>query len=203
MTRALVVVDLQRDFCEGGALPVAGGSEIAHRIANAVQLYGNDYSPLYDYIVATKDWHLPADSNGGHFSESPDFSTTWPAHCVQGTEGAQWHPAFAKVSDAVDATFYKGAGQPHYSGFQGRTPDRDSWEATYLHAWLADRNVTHLDIVGLATDYCVKATALDAIQFGYNVRIPKHLTAAVGGPDQRDLIIRTLNAAQGKSLLVN
>src|SRR5690242_14478573 len=120
MISALVVVDVQRDFTEGGALAVAGGSNIAHRIANCMNLYGGDgKSAKYRYMVATKDWHLPADSNGGHFSDTPDYISTWPAHCVQGSEGAQFHPAIAEVADKFDRIFYKGNGRADYSGFQG------------------------------------------------------------------------------------
>lgn len=157
----------------------------------------------YQYIVATKDWHLPADSNGGHISANPDFVSTWPAHCVQGTEGAQFHPDIAEIGyHDFDAVFYKGIGRPDYSGFQGwaqHGPD----EEISLFGFLHERGVTKVDIVGLATDYCVKATAMDAIQLGFHVRIPQALTAAVGGPEQRDLWIKTVYAAQGSSLHLN
>jgi nicotinamidase/pyrazinamidase len=210
MTRALIVVDVQNDFCNGGSLRVPGGTEIAYRIANTLMYYSPGCtSGRYDYIVATKDWHLPAESNGGHFAHplsEPNYVTTWPVHCIQGTEGAQFHPAIAEKAEVFDAIFYKGEGSPAYSGFQGRTMELPGLPGggVYLDEWLKERGVTHLDIVGIATDYCVKDTALDAIQSGYEVRVPRQLTVAVGGPDHADLIIRTLYAAQGKPLtLVN
>lgn len=196
MTRALIVVDAQRDFCEGGALPVEGGYMVCQRIADAIRNLGKGDKNLYQYIVATKDWHIPADSNGGHISANPDYSTTWPEHCVQGSEGAMFHPEIADVGwYYFDAVFYKGMGRPDYSGFQGTAPGL--YGDVHLLDFLNAREVTHVDVVGLATDHCVKATAMDAIQAGFNVRIPAPLTAAVGGPEQRDLIIRTINAAQG------
>lgn len=199
MARALIVVDVQRDFCEGGSLAVSGGAQVAYRIADCIRQFPTN-TLRYQHIIATKDWHLPAESNGGHFAKpgtEPDYSTTWPVHCIQGTEGAMFHPALTEiVYTRLDATFYKGEGRPDYSGFQGKTPTMYG-EYEYMLEWLTERSVTELDIVGLATDYCVKATALDAIQSGFRVRIPQALTAAVGGPEQRDLTIRTINAAQG------
>lgn len=196
MTRALIVVDLQRDFLEGGSLPVAGGTNVAYLITNAIEAYRGGYSDLYDYVVATKDWHLPGDNNGHHFSDNPDYVTTWPVHCVQGTDGAMWPTFFADVAfDAVDAVFYKGQGEPAYSGFQGKTPSL--YGDIFLHEYLSAREVTDVDVVGLATDYCVKATALDAVQFGYNVRIPANLTAAVGGADAKRKVIAQVRELQG------
>lgn len=206
MTRALIVVDPQRDFCEGGALPVEGGNIVCTRIADAIRNLGKGPKNLYQYIVATKDHHIPGESNGGHFArpgKEPDYATTWPEHCVQGTEGAMFHPQIADVGwYYFDAVFYKGAGRPDYSGFQGKAPSMYG-EEIYLTDWLYGRNVTDVDVVGLATDYCVKATALDAIQLGYKVRIPSQLTAAVYGRESRDLTIRTIQAAQGHPLTVN
>mgnify|MGYP003576226277 CR=1 FL=1 len=199
MTRALIVVDAQRDFCEGGSLAVAGGNEVCIRIADAIRSLGKGPNKLYQYIVGTKDFHIPADSNSGHISDNPDYVSTWPSHCIQGTEGSQFHPEIADVAwGSFDAVFYKGQGRADYSGFQGKAPTLD--EDIPLLEWLDRRNVTHLDIVGIATDHCVKATAMDAIQFGFTVRIPVALTAAVGGPEARDLWIKTVYAAQGSSL---
>jgi nicotinamidase/pyrazinamidase len=204
MTRALIVVDAQRDFCEGGALPVEGGNAVCIRIADAIRSLGKGQKKLYQYIVGTKDFHIPGDSNGGHFSDNPDYVTTWPEHCVQGTEGSMFHPEIADAAWAgFDAVFYKGAGRPDYSGFHGKAPSLYPDGDIYLLDWLQRRNVTDLDIVGLATDYCVKETAMDAIQNGFNVRIPQALTAAVGGQEARDLWIKTVYAAQGSSLHLN
>lgn len=199
MTRALICVDLQRDFCEGGALPVEGGNRVCIAIANAVRFLDRGPNSLYQYVVATKDFHIPADSNGGHFAKvgkEPDYVSTWPAHCVQGTEGAMFHPEIADVGwGGFDTVFYKGQGRPDYSGFQGTAPSL--YEDVHLLDWLRRRNVTALDVVGLATDYCVLATAMDAIQFGFSVRIPSALTAAVSGEDAKRNAIRRVMWAQG------
>lgn len=196
MIRAMIVVDAQKDFCEGGALPVDGGSRVCYRIADAINNL-SDRALRYQFIVGTKDWHIPADSNGGHISRKPDYVSTWPEHCIQGSEGAQFHPAIADVAwGGFDAVFYKGQGRPDYSGFQGVAPALYGDEV-YLHEWLSVRKVTHLDIVGLATEYCVRETAMDAVQFGFNVRIPLSLTEAVGGEDAKLNAIRQVMAAQG------
>lgn len=203
MSRALIVVDVQRDFTEGGSLAVAGGNEVSYRIANCIREF-----PLntlrYQHIVATKDFHLAGDSNGGHISDSPDYASTWPAHCIQGTEGAMFHPALTEIMyTRLDATFYKGQGRPDYSGFQGVTPTMYG-EKEHLLEWLQARKVTEIDIVGIATDYCVKATALDAVENGFSVRVPRSLTVAVGGDEARDQAIRQIMRAQGlESELIN
>jgi nicotinamidase/pyrazinamidase len=159
--------------------------------------YHKDRFGRYQFVIATKDFHLPGDSNGGHFSDDPDYVTTWPEHCVQGTEGSMLHPAVADAGwVSLDAVFYKGQGRPDYSGFQGRTPTL--YDDIYLLEWLNDRRVTELDIVGVATDRCVKATAMDAIENGFIVRIPQQLTLAVGGNEARDQAIRQVMWAQGK-----
>jgi nicotinamidase/pyrazinamidase len=185
MTRALIVVDVQNDFCEGGSLAVQGGSDVAYRIANAVRgLYSNG-SGLCDYVVATKDYHLPHSDNDRHFGNPPDFVDSWPGHCIEGTEGSLFHPAITEVADHIDAIFYKGQGEAAYSGFQGRRLTFNALGGQTLHEWLQVREVDQLIICGIATDYCVKATAFDAIDLGYHVRVPLYLTAAVGGEDAR------------------
>lgn len=200
MTNALIVVDVQNDFVEGGSLAVAGGMDVALRIADCIIQYRHgsyEKSTMYDYIVATKDFHFSSNSNGGHFSATPDFKDTWPVHCVAGTEGARFAAPIQVVADEFDAIFYKGQGAPAYSGFQGTTP---SWPNTHtlLNTWLRERDVTSVTVCGIATDYCVKATALDAIALGYDVRVPLMLTAAVGGPDARGDAILDINEAQEK-----
>jgi nicotinamidase/pyrazinamidase len=190
MTRALIVVDVQNDFVEGGSLPVAGGTDVAYRIANAIESL--DKFGLYNYIVATKDWHVPGSTNGGHITDNPDYMRTWPAHCIQGTEGAQFVPPVAAVAHMFDSIFYKGQDRPDYSGFQGV----DS-AGNHLYAWLKDRGVIATDIVGLATDHCVLETANDAIMAGFAVFIPKLLTAAVGGPVVAEETIDLINRKQG------
>lgn len=163
--RALVIVDVQNDFCEGGSLPVPGGADVAAGIAAHLGARRAGYRA----VVATADYHVEP---GAHFGDPPDYRDSWPAHCVAGTPGAEPHPALAEV--AVDATFRKGAYAAAYSGFEGRGPSGES-----LTHWLREHGVVALDIVGLATDYCVRATALDALDAGFEVRILAELVAAV------------------------
>jgi nicotinamidase/pyrazinamidase len=176
---ALVVVDVQRDFCEGGSLGVAGGGDVATAIAN---LLANG-APGYTHVVATADWHVQP---GDHFSDQPDFTATWPAHCVVGTEGAELHPALAQPAafDHVEAVFRKGAYAAAYSGFEGTTDGDDDTQVP-LATWLRDRGVTTVDVVGIATDHCVRATAIDAAREGFATRVLLDLTAGVAGETTR------------------
>ena len=161
--RALIVVDVQKDFCEGGALPVAGGSEVAAAISEL--LIEHDYA----HVVATNDYHIDP---GDHFSDHPDYQNSWPPHCVVGTPGVDFHPAFNPV--VVEALFLKGQYSAAYSGFEGTTED-----GTTLADWLRQRGVDAVDVVGIATDYCVKATAADAVAAGFTTRVLLNLTAGV------------------------
>ncbi|MEW9547608.1 pyrazinamidase PncA [Nonomuraea sp. NPDC050783] len=163
MGTALIIVDVQNDFCEGGSLPVTGGSAVAAAITRHVADHG------YDHVVATRDYHV---SPGEHFSDSPDYVSTWPAHCVAGTPGADFHPSF-DVS-GVEEVFSKGAYAAAYSGFEGVSGD-----GTPLADWLRERGVSEVDVVGIATDHCVRATALDAVKHGLAVRVLLSLTAGV------------------------
>ena len=168
MSRALIVVDVQNDFCEGGSLPVAGGIAAAGRIARYVAAGSGGA----DFTVATRDYHVDP---GDHFAtgpEGPDYAATWPVHCVAGTPGAEFHEAVAGLS--FDAEFRKGAREAAYSGFQGATQ-----EGAGLEDWLRERDVTEVDVVGIATDHCVRATALDAARGGFTVRVLLDKTAAV------------------------
>ncbi|MEV7178548.1 isochorismatase family protein [Kitasatospora sp. NPDC093679] len=169
MHRALIVVDVQNDFCEGGSLAVAGGAEVAAAITDLIA----DASPGYTHIVATRDHHVDP---GAHFAEDPDYVTSWPAHCVAGTEGIGFHPNFAPsvTSGAIEAVFDKGAYAAAYSGFEGRDENGGT-----LADWLREREVTEVDVVGIATDHCVKATALDAAREGFTTRVLLELTAGV------------------------
>lgn len=200
MTRAMIVVDVQNDFCEGGSLAVAGGNGVARRIANCILSYHGSLSDstMFDYFLATKDFHLPGQSNGGHISDNPDYVTTWPVHCIQGTDGAMFHPAIGLIDDLFDAVFYKGEGRPDYSGFQGKTmghyPDEDG---TYLLNWLQDHNVTDVTVVGIAAEHCVKATAADAVINGFRTYIPMDMTVAVGGQAAVEASIQAINKMQG------
>ncbi len=163
MSTALVIVDVQNDFCEGGSLPVAGGAEVAAAITRHLAAGG------YDHVVATRDHHIDP---GDHFAASPDYVNSWPAHCVAGTTGADFHPRFDTA--AVEEVFSKGAHAAAYSGFEGSAPD-----GTPLAEWLRAREVSSVDIVGIATDHCVRATALDAAGNGFATRVLLDLTAGV------------------------
>ncbi|MGK5694423.1 isochorismatase family protein [Streptomyces sp. URMC 128] len=170
MRRALIVVDVQNDFCEGGSLAVAGGADVA---AAVTELIGQAAGSGYQHVVATRDHHI---APGGHFSTNPDFVRSWPAHCVAGTEGVGFHPNFAPAvaSGSVDAVFDKGAYAAAYSGFEGADEN-----GTPLADWLRSRQVTEVDVVGIATDHCVRATALDAAKEGFRTHVLLDLTAGV------------------------
>ncbi|MGK5728685.1 nicotinamidase [Streptomyces sp. URMC 124] len=178
MQRALIIVDVQNDFCEGGSLAVAGGADVAAAITDLV----GEATPGYRHIVATRDHHIDP---GAHFSAEPDYETTWPPHCVAGTEGSGFHPNFAPViaSGAIDAVFDKGAYAAAYSGFEGTDENGVS-----LADWLRERGVTEVDVVGIATDHCVRATALDAARAGFSTQVLLDLTAGVApGTTERAL----------------
>ena len=165
MTRALIIVDVQNDFCEGGSLAVTGGAAVAAGISLVLDKAGD----RWDHVVATKDWHIDP---GAHFSAQPDFVESWPAHCVVGTNGADFHPELA--TDRIEAVFHKGEHAAAYSGFEGHT---DAGET--LADWLRSRDVTEVEVVGIATDHCVRATALDARAAGFDTTVLLELTAGV------------------------
>ncbi|MES4890183.1 isochorismatase family protein [Streptomyces sp. NPDC096012] len=170
MRRALIVVDVQNDFCEGGALAVAGGADVA---AAVTELIGQAAGTGYRHVVATRDHHI---APGGHFADNPDYVRSWPAHCVAGTEGVGFHPNFAPAvaSGAVDAVFDKGAYSAAYSGFEGADEN-----GVPLADWLRAREIDEVDVVGIATDHCVRATALDAAREGFRTQVLLDLTAGV------------------------
>ncbi|MFC4057473.1 nicotinamidase [Planomonospora corallina] len=163
MATALIIVDVQNDFCEGGSLAVSGGAEVAAAISRHAASHG------YDHVVATRDFHIDP---GDHFAAEPDFVLSWPAHCVAGTPGADFHPALD--TSRVEEVFSKGAHAAAYSGFEGSSGD-----GTSLAGWLAERRVRAVDVVGIATDHCVRATALDAVAGGLETRVLLDLTAGV------------------------
>ncbi len=163
MARALIIVDVQNDFCEGGSLAVPGGAGVASAISAALA------SGSWDHVVATKDYHVDP---GAHFSAHPDYVDSWPAHCVVGTGGAEFHPAL--VTENVEAVFHKGEHAAAYSGFEGHTTEGEG-----LAGWLRSRDVTEVDVVGIATDHCVRATALDAAAAGFATTVLLDLTAGV------------------------
>jgi nicotinamidase/pyrazinamidase len=163
VANALIVVDVQNDFCEGGSLAVAGGASVAAAISAIVSAGG------HDHVVATRDYHIDP---GAHFSATPDFVDTWPPHCLADTPGASFHPALDV--GGIEAVFSKGAHAAAYSGFEGSTPSGAS-----LADWLLARDVSTVDVVGIATDHCVRATALDAVRAGFATTVLLDLTAGV------------------------
>jgi nicotinamidase/pyrazinamidase len=178
MSKAIIVVDVQNDFCEGGSLPVAGGAAVAAAISE--KLTGHDYQQ----VVATRDYHLDP---GTHFSEHPDFTNTWPVHCVAGTPGASFHPELDVAP--IDAVFTKGRHAAAYSGFEGA--DRDG---TGLADWLRARRINEVDVVGIATDHCVRATALDAAKAGFATTVLLDLTAGVAASTVESALAEMTNA---------
>jgi nicotinamidase/pyrazinamidase len=175
---ALIIVDVQNDFCEGGSLAVAGGA----KVAADVSVHARDTA--YDHVVATRDHHVDP---GAHFSDTPDFVDSWPPHCRVGTPGASFHPELDVAP--IEAVFDKGAHTAAYSGFEGAEPG-----GTGLLEWLADRGVTEVDVVGIATDHCVRATALDAAAAGLQVTVLLDLCAGVA-PESTERAIAELRAA--------
>jgi nicotinamidase/pyrazinamidase len=186
MTRALIVVDVQNDFCEGGSLAVHGGAEVALRISEILHRWVSDAPDerTYSHAVATRDHHIDP---GDHFGDPPDFVDSWPAHCVVGTEGAAFHPNLDP--QPFDAVFDKGAHEAAYSGFEGS--DRDG---VGLADWLRRHHITAVDVVGIATDHCVRATTLDAVREGFDTRVRLDLTAGVS-PDTTKRAVREMRDA--------
>ncbi|MBC2933126.1 nicotinamidase [Nocardioides sp. zg-1228] len=171
MARALIVVDVQNDFCEGGSLPVTGGAHVAAGINDLLHRWHAraEDAPAYDAVLATKDHHVDP---GPHWSAKPDFTDSWPVHCKVGTEGAAFHPNLDP--QPFDEVFYKGEHAAAYSGFEGRTSSGEP-----LAEWLRARQVDEVDVCGIATDHCVRATALDAIAEGFTTRVLTALCAGV------------------------
>ncbi|MDR3658898.1 MAG: nicotinamidase [Mycobacterium sp.] len=161
--RALIVVDVQNDFCEGGSLAVAGGDAVARAITGLLAQHD------YHHVVATADHHVDP---GAHFADAPDYQSSWPPHCVAGTSGEEFHPDLDL--SAVEAVFRKGRYSAAYSGFEGVDT-----AGTALADWLRARSVDEVDVVGIATDYCVRATAADAVSAGFRTRVLLDYTAGV------------------------
>jgi nicotinamidase/pyrazinamidase len=174
MKRALIVVDVQNDFCEGGSLAVDGGASVASGISDLLHHWTRQdpRAPDYQAAVATRDHHVDP---GDHFSDSPDFASTWPRHCVVGTDGEAFHPNLDP--QPFDAVFLKGEHAAAYSGFEGSDVD-----GTPLAEWLRGHEITDVDVCGIATDHCVRATALDAVRHGFHTRLLASLCAGVA-PD--------------------
>jgi nicotinamidase/pyrazinamidase len=163
--RAIIVVDPQPDFFEGGPLPIDGATATAARIREFLDAHGDSF----DLAVVTQDWHV---APGEHWSTAPDFKTTWPVHCAADSAGAAIHQHLVDVD--WDVVIHKGAHEGAYSGFEGQDPD-----GTKLATILANRGVRDVTVVGFATDHCVKATALDARELGFDVTVLLDLCAGV------------------------
>ena len=177
--RALIIVDVQNDFCAGGSLAVTGGAALAPAI--------NDYlagEPGYQHVVATQDFHIDP---GDHFSEEPDYSSSWPPHCIAGSFGADFHPDLD--TKPIDAVFRKGAYAAAYSGFEGVDEN-----GTPLLDWLRQHGVDEVDVVGIATDHCVRRTAEDAARADLTTRVLVDLTAAVA-PDSAAAALAEMRSA--------
>ncbi|MFB4352850.1 isochorismatase family protein [Microbacterium sp. LS_15] len=183
MGRALLIVDVQNDFTEGGALAVEGGDAVA----SAVSAYLDAHAGDYEVIVASRDWHDAEGDNGGHFHPEPDYVDSWPVHCVAGTEGAAYDPLLD--TDAVTHHVHKGQGIPAYSMFEGRTESGET-----VGDILTGAGVLQADIVGIATDHCVRASALDAIAHGVQVRILTDLIAGVAPEQSRAALAELAHA---------
>jgi nicotinamidase/pyrazinamidase len=186
MKQALIVVDVQNDFCEGGSLPVAGGARVASDIAEMLHHWTRQdpKAPAYDVVVATKDHHIDP---GGHWSDTPDFVDSWPVHCKVGTDGEAFHPNLDP--QPFDAVFLKGEHAAAYSGFEGRNS-----EGHTLAEWLRAHEVANVDVCGLATDHCVRATALDAVSNGFATRLLVDLCAGVA-PESTNKALAEMRAA--------
>lgn len=185
MTRALFIIDVQNDFTEGGALGVEGGAAVAAGITELLRQHPDRYA----HVFASRDWHNADDDNGGHFATDaePDFVTTWPVHCVADTPGAEYHPDLDTAS--VDVHVRKGQGVPAYSIFEGTTDDRMK-VSDKLDAF----GILDIDVVGIATDHCVRASALHAVEHGRHVRVLTDLVAGVA-PESSDAALVELGHA--------
>jgi nicotinamidase/pyrazinamidase len=175
----LIIVDVQNDFCEGGSVPVTGGAALVPAI--------NDYLAgqlVYDHVVATQDFHIRP---GDHFSDQPDYSSSWPPHCVVGSFGADFHPDLD--TSRIEVVFRKGAYSAAYSGFEGVDEN-----GTTLSDWLRRREVNEVDVVGIATDYCVRRTAEDAVRAGLATRVLLDLTAGAAAASTVEALEEMHNA---------
>jgi nicotinamidase/pyrazinamidase len=191
--RALFIIDVQNDFTEGGSLAVAGGAAVAAGVTEYLRAHAVDY----DAVFASRDWHDAANDNGGHFATdaAPDFVTTWPSHCVAGTPGAEYHPALD--ASLIDVHVRKGQGRPAYSIFEGTTD-----EGATVEQKLSELGVTDIDVVGIATDYCVRSSALDALHSRRRVRVLSDLVAGVD-PDTSSAALAELRLAGATVVAAN
>jgi nicotinamidase/pyrazinamidase len=185
MGRALFIIDVQNDFTEGGALGVDGGEAVASGVSALLA----EHRAAYDLVFASRDWHDADNDNGGHFAldTDPDFVDTWPVHCVAGTFGAEYHDDLTTRS--IDVHIRKGQGKPAYSIFEGTAE-----EGGTVVELLDSHGITDIDIAGLATDYCVRASALDALERGRDVRVITDLVAGVAPESSREALAEMARA---------
>ena len=183
MSSALFIIDVQNDFTEGGVLGVTGGGVVAAGITRLLA----EHPGSYDHVFASRDWHDGDNDNGGHFSESPDFVDSWPVHCVAGSPGAEYHAALDLGPSVIHVR--KGQGIPAYSIFEGITGSGE-----VVQDALSRLGVTTIDVVGLATDHCVLASALDALGAGFTVRVLTDLVAGVA-PESSATALERLGSA--------
>jgi nicotinamidase/pyrazinamidase len=165
VTTALIVVDVQLDFCEGGSMGVDGGAATAAAISAFLGAHERDFA----HVVASRDYH---EDPGDHFSSTPDFVDTWPPHCRVGHAGAAFHPDLDV--GVIEEVFSKGRFEAAYSAFEGHARSGE-----HLAAWLRERDVDAVEVVGIATDHCVRATALDAVRAGFATTVHLDLTVGV------------------------
>lgn len=171
MSTALIVVDVQRDFCEGGSLAVEGGHAVAHDLAHFIQTKGS----MFSTIVATKDWHNREGDNGGHFHDNPDYDDTWPGHCIASSPGAEFCPPLNGL--LFDEIFLKGWDEPAYDGFQGH----GERHGKCLEDYLRFHKVRELYVAGIASTHCEKATVLTGLDKGFIVKVLSTMSVGVGG----------------------
>ena len=184
MRNALLVIDVQNDFVEGGSLAVKGGREVAGMVSRHLRHFKGEYQ----FVAATRDYH---EDPGDHFSDHPDFQSTWPPHCVAGTPGAGFCPPIQNLvrEKLIQTVVTKGQHAAAYSGFEGVDA-----RGHLLLEVLKENRVDHIDICGLATDYCVRATALDARKAEFQVRILLNLCAPVS-PETGQQALEEMKAA--------
>jgi nicotinamidase/pyrazinamidase len=186
MQKALLVIDVQNDFCEGGALACESGSSVAGKITSFLKVQKANY----DFVIASRDWHTPGQSNDGHFAPfgtEPDFVSTWPIHCVADTFGAEYHPNLDQ--SLIDIHIKKGQGANGYSIFDGTDE-----QGVPFPDLLKSLKVSKVDVVGIATDYCVRASALDAVSRNLDVTVITSLTAGVSAASVENAIDEMVDA---------
>jgi nicotinamidase/pyrazinamidase len=202
MKRALVLIDLQNDFCPGGPMAVAEG-DLTVEVANQ---YAQAFKQLGECVIALQDWHPARHGSFASVSGEPVYTLGelnglpqiwWPDHAIQHSPGADFHPALDR--SVIEAIFHKGedVDVDSYSAFF----DNGHRRQTELHGWLQARGITHLVMLGLATDYCVKYSVLDALELGYQVDVIKAGCRGVNlSPEDSDIAFAQM-AAQGATLI--